>query len=313
MRGHAQPPTGLSQRRRRLSDEETERRMLDAALAMVHRTGLTVSLEHISFEEVIRDAGVSRSAVYRRWPYKDLFFSDLLKELARAAAPAATVSEETGKEMLRRVLAAHRGDLASAKERHDLVTEMVRLAAVADFEAVYSSTEWRTYLALHATFLSLPDGALRDEIQVALARSEQAFVDRIARAWERAVAVLGYRLRPETGGSFATIATVVSATLRGMVTMALSNPELVTRRVQANPTGASTSADWSLIGIAAASIATTFLEPDPDIEWDERRLASLRELLGVDLDRSSTVDRPADRGSRTRAYKKRRATPPANT
>jgi AcrR family transcriptional regulator len=294
MRGHAQPPTGLSQRRRRLSDEETERRMLDAALAMINRTGLTVSLEHISFEDVIRDARVSRSAVYRRWPYKDLFFSDLLKELARATAPAATVSEETGMEVLRRVLAAHRGDLASAEDRHDLVTEMVRLAAVADFEAVYSSTEWRTYLALQVTFLGLPGGELRDEIQVALARSEQGFIDRIARAWERAAAVLGYRLRPETGGSFATIATLASAALRGMVTMALANPELATRRVQANPAGAGTSADWSLIGMAAASIATTFLEPDPDVEWDEQRLASLRDLLGVEPDRSTTVDRPAD-------------------
>jgi len=27
---------------------------------------------------VIRDADVSRSAVYRRWPFKDLFFSDLV-------------------------------------------------------------------------------------------------------------------------------------------------------------------------------------------------------------------------------------------
>jgi AcrR family transcriptional regulator len=294
MRNHAQLPTGLSQRRRRLSDEETERRMLDAALAMVNRTGLTVSLEHISFEDVIRDAGVSRSAVYRRWPYKDLFFSDLLKELARATAPAATVSEETGKEVLRRVLAVHRGDLASAQDRHDLVTEMVRLAALADFEAVYSSTEWRTYLALQVTFLSLPRGASRDEIQVALARSEQGFIDRIARAWERAVAVLGYRLRPETGGSFATIATLASATLRGQVIMALSNPELATQRVRANPAGASTAADWSLIGMAAASIATTFLEPDPEVEWDEQRLVSLRDLLGVELDRSTTIDQPAD-------------------
>jgi AcrR family transcriptional regulator len=294
MRDHAQLPTGLSQRRRRLSDEETERRMLDAALAMVNRTGLTVSLEHISFEDVIRDAGVSRSAVYRRWPYKDLFFSDLLKELARATAPAATVSEETGKEVLRRVLAAHRGDLASAQDRHDLVTEMVRLAAVADFEAVYSSTEWRTYLALQVTFLSLPSGELRDEIQVALARSEQGFVDRIARAWERAAVVLGYRLRPETGGSFATIATLASVALRGMVIMALSNPELATQRIQANPAGASTTADWSLIGMAAAAIATTFLEPDPDVEWDKQRLASLQDLLGMDLDRSTTVDQPAD-------------------
>jgi AcrR family transcriptional regulator len=290
----AQAPMGLGQRRRRLSDEETERRMLDAALAMANRTGLTVSLEHISFEDVIRDAGVSRSAAYRRWPYKDLFFSDLLRELAHATAPAATVNEETGKEMLRRVLAAHRGDLASAQGRHDLVTEMVRRAAVADLEAVYGSTEWRTYLALQVTFLSLPEGALRDEIQAALARSEQGFIDRIARAWERFAAVLGYRLRPQTGGSFTTIATLASATLRGMVTMALSNPELVTRRVRANPAAASTAADWSLMSLAAASIAMTFLEPDPDVEWDQQRLASLQDLLGVDLDRSTTTDQPAD-------------------
>lgn len=65
-------PAGLAQRRRRLSHDETERRVLQAAVAMVNRSGLTVSLEHISFEEVIHDAGVSRSAAYRRWPYKDL-------------------------------------------------------------------------------------------------------------------------------------------------------------------------------------------------------------------------------------------------
>ena len=85
MRDRSQAPTGLARRGRRLSDQETEQRMLQAAVAMVHRTGLTVSLEHISFEDVIRDADVSRSAVYRRWPYKDLFFSDLVKELAKDA------------------------------------------------------------------------------------------------------------------------------------------------------------------------------------------------------------------------------------
>ena len=55
--------------------------MLESAAAMVNQAGLTVSLDHLSFEDLIRDARVSRSAVYRRWPYKDLFFSDLLKEL----------------------------------------------------------------------------------------------------------------------------------------------------------------------------------------------------------------------------------------
>jgi hypothetical protein len=45
-----------------LSDEETGRRMLDTALATVNRAGLTVGLDHISFEDVIRDAAVSRTA-----------------------------------------------------------------------------------------------------------------------------------------------------------------------------------------------------------------------------------------------------------
>ena len=69
--------------------------MLQAAVAMVNRTGLTVSLDHISLEEVIRDADVSRSAVYRRWPYKDLFFSDLVKELAKKATPTIVDDESS--------------------------------------------------------------------------------------------------------------------------------------------------------------------------------------------------------------------------
>ena len=87
MTSEVQPPTGLARRGRRLSDRETEQRMLRAAVAMVQRTGLTVSLDHISLEDVIRDADVSRSAVYRRWPYKDLFFSDLVQTASQGRHP----------------------------------------------------------------------------------------------------------------------------------------------------------------------------------------------------------------------------------
>ncbi len=257
--------------------------MLDAALAAVNRSGLTVGLDHISFEDVIRDAGVSRTAAYRRWPYKDMFFSDLLRELASGAAPAAAVDAETGRRVLRSVLAGHAADLATARGRHDLLTEMLRLAAVGDFEAVHESPQWRTYLALQATFLSLPDGQLRDDVQGALARSEQGFVDRVAAGWERVAGLLGYRLRPGSGGSFPLIATLASATMRGLVLMALSDGELLTRREPGNPTGASAAADWSLVGMAAASIAMTFLEPDPDVLWDDARMAAMRHRLDAEV------------------------------
>ena len=277
-----QTPDGLGQRRPRRSDEETGRRMLDTAVAMVNRTGLTVSLDHISFEDVIRDAGVSRTAVYRRWPYKQMFFSDLLKERARAATPAAAVNEETGKALLRGVVAANGVDLTHPDARRALVVELIRQGAVGDFEAVYRSTEWRTYLALHATFLSLAEGELRDEVQEALVRSERGFIERVAGAWQRIATVLGYRLRADTGARFDTLATLATATLRGLVTMALSDPELVDRRFSADPGGTGSRSDWSLAALGAVGIAMTFLEPDPDVEWDDDRLAALSTVLDAE-------------------------------
>jgi AcrR family transcriptional regulator len=121
--------TGLGRRRQRLSDTETEERMLAAATAMVGKNGLTVSLEHISFEDVIRDAGVSRSAVYRRWPYKDLFFSDLLRELARGSSPAIaggnSTATATATAAVREALLAHLDWLADPSLRLALVGEVL--------------------------------------------------------------------------------------------------------------------------------------------------------------------------------------------
>src|ERR1700761_7275928 len=117
------PPTGLARRERRLSDSETERRMLNAALAIVSRSGLTVSLDHLSFEDIIRDADVSRSAVYRRWPYKDLFFSDLVKQLALDAAPDVAADEV---ELMKAIASARLDWLDTSERRHGLLLEVFR-------------------------------------------------------------------------------------------------------------------------------------------------------------------------------------------
>lgn len=274
-----QPPTGLARRRRRLSDEETERRMLQAGVAMVSETGLTVSLEHLSFEDLIREAHVSRSTVYRRWPYKDLFFSDLLKELARAATPAAISAEATALPVIRRVFQAHLDQLDSAEGRRDLLLDLVRQGGQHDFETMRDSVEWRTYLALHATFLSVADEGLRAELQLALAQSEASFLERIAAAWQRLSALLGYRLRPESGVTFATIARLLSADLRGHVLMALASPGTASQTVAARPPGASASAAWSPPALAAAGIAVAFFEPDPSVTWDDARIADVRRAV----------------------------------
>jgi AcrR family transcriptional regulator len=273
---HPRNSTGLGRRRQRLSDRETEQRMLPAAMGMISRAGLTVSLDHISFEDVIRDAGVSRSSAYRRWPYKDLFLSDLVKQLAKDATPTI-VSDEL--ELIRRVVAEHPDWTETAELRHSLVIELFRQLALFDFQTVHASAQWRTYLALHAAFMSLADSGLRDQVQAALGQSERDHIDRVAKAWERMTGLLGYRLRPELGVTFTDVAALADATLRGLVIKALSMPEIAERRLQAIPFGAASQDEWSLPAIGLASISSAFLEPDPAVAWGKERRATLREAL----------------------------------
>jgi len=274
----SQVPTGLARRARRLSDQETEHRMLRAAVRMVSSAGLTVGLDHISLEDVIRAADVSRSTVYRRWPHKDLFFSDLVKELARTATPTILADEIA---LIREVFAERTDWLDSAALRQGLVAELLRRLPLLDFQVLAGSAEWRTYVALNATFMSLADDELRVQVQAALAESEREHLGRVTSAWEQLAGLLGYRLRPELGVTFGDLAALLNATMRGLIIMTQSVPELGEQRAAAQPLAVAAAADWSLPALGLASIAWTFIEPDPDVEWDQGRIASVRRALAT--------------------------------
>jgi len=273
---HAPAPTGLGHRGRRRSDRETRERMLAAAVEMITQTGLTVSLDHIRFEDVIREAGVARSTAYRHWPYKDLFLSDLVKELAGRSSPAIINDEIT---LIRQVLDEHPDWLGTAPLRHRLVVELIRRLALLDFRSILASPGWRTYLALHATFSGLSDGDLRDQIQAALAHAETEHVALVARAWAQIAGLFGYRLRPELATDFDTLATLLSAIMRGLVIAALATPGIATRTTLASPFGAVDRESWSLPATGVAGIALAFLEPDPATAWTDRRLSEIHRAL----------------------------------
>jgi hypothetical protein len=180
---------------------------------------------------------------------------------------------------MKRVILQHLDWLETPELRGRLVGELIRQGALLDFESIYASREWRTYFTLHATFLSLTDGELRDELQTILARSEQGFIARVAGSWQYMMGLFGYRLRPEVGATFETLATLLSAQLRGLVLMALSSPDLATRRLQAKPVGAAERSEWSLTALGVASIAVALLEPDPGFVWTEERQATIGKAL----------------------------------
>lgn len=259
-------------RRPRLSQEDTAARLLAAAVQQVNATGLTVSIGHLSFEAVIEAADVSRTAAYRRWPNKEQFLADLVRELARAATPQEVVQDASWGLITTMVL-TDAGDLADPDRRRGLVVELIRRAADRDFQVMYASSEWRTYLALNATFASFGDA----EVQAALAAAQRRFIEGIVAGWSHLASLFGFRLRPGPIG-YDALAAMVSASVRGMLLMALADPEIASRRVIADPLGTG-PAEWSLAALSCAGIAAAFVEPDPDFNWDADAAQALQAAL----------------------------------
>jgi hypothetical protein len=85
---------------------------------MINRTGLTVSLDHTSFADLIRDADVSRSTAYRHWLCQDLLLSDLVTRLGQSASPAIIQKEIA---MIQQVWSEHLDWLGTAQLRHKSV------------------------------------------------------------------------------------------------------------------------------------------------------------------------------------------------
>ncbi len=65
--------------------------------------------------------------------------------------------------------------------------------------------------------------------------------------------------------------------------MAQPVPGIAAFRVSASPFGATTAQEWSLPALGAGSIAAALLEPDPAVEWDDERVARIRQVLGNPL------------------------------
>lgn len=257
----------MATRRPRLSQEETERRMLVAAVEQINAAGLTVSLDHLSFEAVIQAADVARAAAYRRWPNKQAFHRDLLLALGRAATPRAVVMADDAQAVLRDLALADPGRLSEPNYRWWLAAEMLRQGTDLNFRTMHNSPEWRTYLALHATFASLPQAELRAQVQATLAAAQAEFVAVLAQTWAQLSALLGFRLRAQL--SHEVLAELISASIRGLLVMAMADPDLAEAKVPADPFGRQTGTEWSLAALSCASLAIAFFEPEPDLVWDE--------------------------------------------
>jgi len=263
-----------------MSERESKERLFQAAEEMISSTGLTVGLDHLRFEDIIQRAGVARSAAYRIFPHKEHFYADLLGRLAGPSwAGTAAWDEETIK-VAAATLISHLPDMRTAEDRWRAMLDACRLGAEQNLRSLIASSHWRTYIALNATVMSMPEGGTRSTLAEALRTAEQEFLGRMASFYEALSRALGIRLRAEFGNDFRVPAAAGAAVVEGLGLRNSINPDMVERRFERFSAVDETLGDWSLAAIGFTAILTSMIEADPD--WDPQNLELLRQMASGD-------------------------------
>ena len=244
--------------RTRVPKDEVRTKLLDTALDLVQANGLTVGFEHMLMDDLIKEAGVPRSSVYRIWESKEAFFEELLSEVANQVSPGR--ADEESLVATWEYLGFRADELRTPEGRRRILVDVTGLAAEQNFESVTSSVQWRTYVALSSTALSYPDPRVRERIIEALRNSELAFLDQMEVFYRNIVPAVGYRLRPDLHDDWRPLVVAAAA--------------IIEARYEVDNEGR--PAEVSLAAISYHAIINAFLVPDPayDAEAAIARLSS---------------------------------------
>ena len=243
--------------RHRLPEAETTRRMMDAAVARVLRDGLSVGVDQLSMEEVIVEAGVARSAVYRRWPSREAFYARVLVELLRRDDTsihyysAATLTEVEG-------FLAGLGPIPREREpRRRLLVELCRLAATHNFEQVRNSPAQRTHQALTALIQS-GGPEFRAEGLALLRESERRFTARMVPLYRQFFDRFGLRLAE--GLDWPHFVALAAASVQGAAVQADAIDDSAAAPLSADPFGTGREAPWCLAAIGFTALVLSVAE-----------------------------------------------------
>jgi AcrR family transcriptional regulator len=245
--------------------------MLDTALNSLSETGLRLSIDTISFEDVIRSSGVSRAAAFRLWPSKDLFTEELILEMAHRALHSDPEGTVEGSDLIRGILVDRLEELATPEGQWALVMDLLWRVSAVDFGMTQQADPlWRTYMALHMMVDSMEPGELRTQITDAVDGAEEATADRLALVYGRFASLLGLRLRRPEVMTDKALAALMVALFRGLA---------LSVRLGAADAESSSTVAAHLPELGAEAILSAAYEPDPDVIWDDARIAALREYL----------------------------------
>lgn len=291
----APTPVPVSQRRRRprLSPDEIAERMYAAAREILFQQGITITLEDLSLDDVIASAGVPRSSVYRKWPYKGDFVADLLVNLAGPDWMTSASFDEQTLLAAASVILDRWDEVASPEGRRSVFVELVRTGVNHNFAGLLASGQWYVFYTLCVTARP-PTPGLDDESRVkllaAVHAAAQSYIDVMAGFYQLIGSVLGLRPRAQE----CTIRHIVAA--GAAVVEGLAVNQIVATAYDSIPDRPATwslselasgplpgpvghPGEWSLAALAYLAILDSMLEPDPQWSYDDRLRTRLVETL----------------------------------
>jgi AcrR family transcriptional regulator len=240
---------------------EVEQLMLDTASRVVLERGLTVGFDHLRMDDLIREAGVPKSSVYRRWPTKELFLADFLPLLAYPLSSMGAAYDEQTQKVATQVLQTNVHRMGTREGRIAVVREAVRLAVDQNFAAMNKDGRWRAYAALVATASNSDDEGIRNAVTRAVKDADQSFVGAMATFYDQILPWAHARFRE--GVTSMHLAATGAAVVEGLVSRNGINPDLANPKIQ-GPALDGGTVEWSLAATGFFGVLMQLVEFDED-------------------------------------------------
>ncbi|MFI9507776.1 hypothetical protein [Nocardia sp. NPDC052566] len=257
MRATMAPGAGSKKTTSRRSAAETRTMVLATALDALEHDGLKLDLRALNMNDLIRNAGVSRSAVRRIWTSNKMFYLDLIEAMAEPERRRDAVLDEGTMRVADAVLTEYKHLRDSERGRRAVLREMIRQAVTHNFETNHRKLAWRTYAALTAALPSLIDEnhqRARDILAAADARDTRL----MAEFYQQMMNELGLRFR--AGFDADIFATTASSLIGGLAMRRFISQSIPTTTrlpgVEGGPV------DWHYAAAGFMAIIDGMTEPD---------------------------------------------------
>lgn len=262
------------QTRPRLSSAEVRQRMLSAGVRHVRENGLSMGFEHLSMDDLIRDANVPRSSTYRLWDTRDSYVNDLLVEVALTTAHVKRDSDTV--ELGLGVIREHLDMAHSPHGRLRLMREVIRVTLEQNYYTLIDSSIWHTLVSVSGTLLGNLDRSTARRVDHALQDGGGAFVREIADLYRHFNRLLGFQMKAQHRDNYELFTVMTCAMVEGLGLRHLSNPSVADSFFVGPPTLGPYPAEWSPASLGLLALFNFFFEQDPHFE-----AADLNFVLGL--------------------------------